>query len=100
MTTHPTTVALTQCSAYADGREVTLSGLYDVLEFNPTEPSAYVYSPCWTLVPHDAVDDEVTFCVDADVFESQVWPASYGRALAQERELDFYEQDREMAGIA
>lgn len=71
-----------------DRREVCLFGLFDVLEFHPVEPSAYVHSPCFTVAPM-GVDDGVTYSIDAHEYDRQVNPREYGRELVQERRMVF-----------
>jgi len=96
-TTVPTTVALYRCIAYRNGELTTVSGLYGLLEHEMPEPSAYVWSECWTLCPHGAEEatDENTITVDAADFEEQVFPKSYGQRLEMERWMDWAEEDRE-----
>jgi hypothetical protein len=96
-TTLPTTVCLFGCPAYRDGREITVSGLWDTVEFFAYEPAAYVSAPGWLLIPHgsDDADDPAGIYVDDYVFREQVWPDAYGRELALEREMDLAEENRE-----
>jgi hypothetical protein len=73
---------------------VILNGLYVVSEYCPYEPSAYVHSPQFVVVPEDGEQvDPAEFIIDADEFDKQVWPKTYGRALVQEREAAFAAED-------
>lgn len=80
----------------SDGKKTKVSGLYEVIEFVPYEPAAYVWSDCVVLCPveYSRADNWEDYIVDIDVglFESQVNPKSYGRNLVVERERDIEEQ--------
>lgn len=69
-------------------RRVCLIGLFDVLEFHPYEPSAYVWDEGFTVTPHDQNDGPI-YWVNGYVFDEQVNPGDYGRGLADEREMEF-----------
>ena len=73
--------------------KVSLVGLFDVEEFHPYEPSAYVHSPCYTVIPHGAdPDDPLTYSVDAYDLEEQANPKAHARDLVLEREMAFAEE--------
>lgn len=75
--------------------QVSLMGLFDVEEFCPYEPSAYVWSPYFLVCSHyDQRDYPQYYAVPAQDFEQQVHPDSYAREVELEREQGFYEEDR------
>jgi hypothetical protein len=88
----PDIVALVLCPAttFVNGDQVHISGLYDVEEFQPCEPTNYVLSPCWLVASRD---NGIYYYIDASDFGQQVWPESYGRSLVQEREMAFAEEE-------
>lgn len=97
MTKLPSTVALTACPADEDGTQIFLSGLFDVIEFMPYEPSNYVHSPGFIVGRMEDREnpDAPTWWIDeADMIE-QVSPATHASMLVQERETDDYFQDAE-----
>jgi hypothetical protein len=93
------TIVLWQCPASDHkGNDIKISGLYFVDQFCPYEPSNYVWSACYDLCPAGLdfpVELDKFVSVDVDRFTEQVDPQSYGRQLVQEREMDFYEEDRD-----
>ena len=40
-----------------DGNQTVLDGLYEVVEYHPYEPSNYVWTACFTIVPAEVADD-------------------------------------------
>lgn len=97
------TVALTQCPATDDDHEdVIISGLFDVLEHHPTEPSAYVWTPCLDVCPHDAPpegtlgEDVPVYTVDEYKFIEQTNPKLYGQILRDEREMELAAEREDM----
>lgn len=71
---------------------VSLIGLFDVIEFMTYEPSAYVWSPGYLVVPHGQKDIEHAYFVGVDTYEAQVNPSSYAMSLAMERDMDNHEE--------
>lgn len=76
---------------------VSLIGLFDVEEFHPFEPSAYVYSPCFGVVAHGAGEDPIWFYVPVQDFIEQVDPKSHASMLVEERISDLREAELEEA---
>lgn len=73
-----TVADLTDCPAWNDaGQEVRITGRFDVEEYHPIEPSAYVWSPCYLIAPVESRDnpDGPWYSVDADV----LWSALAGQ---------------------
>lgn len=103
MPTSPHTVYLLGCAAYAtdtdepnirvsaDG-QVCITGLFDVIEFEKCEPSAYVWSDQWLIESADH-SDGVLYTVDAYNFMEQVNPGGYASMLVQEREMEIAVMD-------
>ena len=89
----PDTVALTGCPTSDEG--IFLSGLFDVIEFCPYEPSNYVHSPGFILTSVEDREnaDAPMWWVDEDDLIAQVDPRAYGRQLAQERWLTLAEDE-------
>jgi hypothetical protein len=94
----PETVALTLCPAYVEGtvEKTTISGLWDVVEFKPTGPFAYIESSgtlvpasCWILTPHTTGDYPRQATVDHWDFISQVDPDVYAASLQIKRNMGF-----------
>lgn len=96
------TVALTGCLSEAyngtvDGKGEylmcsILGGLFVVEEFHPYEPSNYVFSPAYTVVPADE-PERGEFWIAAQDLEEQVDPAGHARMLVLEREMAFAEEE-------
>lgn len=83
------TVALTACPAYRNGEDTTVSGLWTVEGFCPTEPSAYVWSPIFELVRDVPGTDEPEWVdVDVDVLIEQIDPQAHARSLVEDREWE------------
>jgi hypothetical protein len=74
-----------------EGEKIKINGRHVVEEFLPYEPSAYVWSPCFLLIP-EGVDDSsaevLAVTVDADDLERAVDPEAVERREAQEREWE------------
>jgi hypothetical protein len=69
---------------------VSLIGLFDVIEYMPYEPSNYVFSPLYLVVPAGTDDeDETMYTVNALDMQKQVDPKSWARELVQEREMEW-----------
>lgn len=76
--------------AYEDQpRPCSLIGLFDVVEYLPFEPSNYVWTPGFLVVPHgyDGDLDDGCYFVAAQTYEEQVHPAMHARMLVQERDM-------------
>jgi hypothetical protein len=72
--------------------EVCLVGLFDMIEFCPYEPSAYVWSPYYLVAPR-GVEGGRYYAVPAQDYVEQVYPDSHARELVQERMMEFREED-------
>ena len=91
-----TTVYLFGIKGYRNSESIDVpSGLYEVVEYCGIEPSAYIFSPYYLICsadsPHDDWEDNC-YEIDVDDFESQVNPKSYGRNLAQEKEIELEQE--------
>lgn len=114
-------VALTKCPAEYRGEDgewvkTTISGLFELVEYHPYEPSNYVWSACWTVARHnapclsvmhdelacgDAGEPDEQWCencryydVDDYMLVEQVDPKAHGRLLEMEREMEFAEMEQ------
>jgi hypothetical protein len=95
------TVALTGCLAEAYNESANgyfpcsiRGGLFVVTEFHPFEPSAYVWSPGYSVSPADDSDaDAYLFWVAAQDLEEQVNPHGHAIMLVQERDMAFAEEN-------
>jgi hypothetical protein len=82
-----------------NGKETTLEGRYELVEFCPREPSAYVWSDLWVVIPESVVGKEnwEDYIFDIDAFE--IWakldPEGYKSYMEQERLMDMEEIERE-----
>lgn len=74
-----------------------LIGLFTVDEFHPYEPSAYQWSPGYTVVPVNYKDGDMVYFVAEQTFNEQVFPRAHAAMLVAEREMDFAEEEREYA---
>ena len=82
--------------AYKEGvKEKLPAGLYEFIEFNGVEPSAYVWSPYYLVCPLDRVNDEDwedhCYCIDEWDYQSVVYPKKHGIRIVEERERDIEE---------
>lgn len=71
------------------GKKVTISGLYEVVEFIPREPEAYSYNDSFLVGPAWAADDgweDHAVVVDAMDLWAQVDPKAYGEYERSEEE--------------
>jgi hypothetical protein len=88
------TVALTCCTAYnAHHDEVQISGLFEIIEYHPVEPSAFVFSPTFTVLSEDGFE----YDVDAGDLQEQVMPREHGKDLVMEREMELAAEAMEEA---
>jgi hypothetical protein len=100
----PERVYLLGAHAYLEGfngesvqsGEVSLIGLFDIEEFHPRDPAAYVQSPGYSVVHVDDDHDNPTFYfVDAWVLKEHRNPATHGRELFSERLDAFHQLEQE-----
>jgi hypothetical protein len=75
-----------------NGNDVKLAGRYELVEFSPVEPSAYVWSDSWTIL-HEADsgdefwEDKILF-VDAYNVMEKLDPEGYASLMEQERMME------------
>jgi hypothetical protein len=67
--------------------ECCITGLFDVVEYERYEPSAYVWQNQWLIERVDG-DAELLYIVEDWEFTEQVDPARYASMLVQEREME------------
>jgi hypothetical protein len=78
-------------TAWKNGEEIKVSGAYELVEFCPYEPSAYVWSDSWVAVPEDTPDgtaeswEAAEITLDADDVRRVMDPEGYKRNLEQEK---------------
>lgn len=82
-------VALVGCFAYDHRTQASrwLTGLYEIVEFEETDPSVGRCCPSWLVVPKGAGDgwEGVAVSVEDYTLWSQIDPAGFGVWLAEER---------------
>lgn len=87
------TVALTACEATDyDGRNILISGLFELVEYEQSDPSVGLHADFWLVVaegtPEDAPDDK-WLAIDPWALLAQADPSAYAAELEAEREMDF-----------
>lgn len=74
------------------GKQITLDGRYELVEFLPREPSNYVQTDCWNILHENSFPDEgdenwedYIESVDDDALIKHLCPDQWAKIMEQER---------------
>lgn len=82
-----------------NGEVTTLKGEYELIEFHPYEPSAYIWHPQWDVLSKELIgsndwQDNLLWVDDYDLFE-HLEPEACERLKQLEREMEIAEQEND-----
>lgn len=93
------TVALVGCRAYRHGTNEPhlVTGLFELVEYLPYEPSNYVHEPQFIVIPDGAPDDTLINNQEIYITAEDLWPQldpkGYGRHMAQKHKQELAEEE-------